>query len=94
MKKHKASGWVLRLKEDISKEHHEGKTLYLSDDDSEDFLTEDLQNAEVYVNKELTIENMKKHEENILSQFGSNSVCNFGYTNMMRNFDFVEVVGG
>lgn len=82
--------WVLRLKPEIAKEHHEGKTLYLTDE-TFDFLTENLQEAEVFFDKEGAEKLFKDHEKFMFERFGSDAICNFGYSNISKNFDWVPV---
>ncbi|WP_404407691.1 hypothetical protein [Jeotgalibacillus malaysiensis] len=82
--------WVLRLKEESKEEDMKGD-YYLSDDEV-DFLTRDLSEATIISNKDKEIESMKVHEEVMNNKFGDSAVVNFGYTNIMKNFDFVEVV--
>lgn len=83
--------WVLQLKPEIAKEEYEGKVLFLTDDEDVDFLTENLQRAELIFNKEKEIEWRKAYEKSIFDRFGPNAVCNFGYTNISKNFDWVQV---
>ncbi|RST57642.1 hypothetical protein D5F11_021520 [Siminovitchia terrae] len=83
--------WVLRLKPEIAEEHHGNETLYLTDDEELDFLTDDIQKAQLVFDKEKEIESMKTHERIILEKFGPGAICDFGYTNITKNFDWVEV---
>lgn len=86
--------WVLRLKEE-SKESEMVGDYYLTDnediDTEYDFLTIDLIEAQLIYDKEKEIANFKKHEEIMKNEYGENAICNFGYTNIMKNFEFVEV---
>lgn len=82
--------WVLRLKDEAKEEWMSGEFYFDDSDEGDCFLTQDLNSATVG-NKEKTIEEMKKHEKLIFEKFGKEAVCNFGYTNMMKNFEFVEV---
>ena len=83
--------WVLQLKPEVAKEQYEGKTLFLTDDDEKDFLTKNLQEAQLIYDKEKEIECRKAHETLMFDRFGPNAVCNFGYTNISKNFDWVQV---
>jgi len=83
--------WVLQLKPVIAEEYYQGMTLFLTDDEDFDFLTEDLQKAQLILDKEKEIEFLKYHEKSIFDMFGPNAVCNFGYTNITKNFDWVPV---
>lgn len=83
--------WVLRLK-DESKEGDMTGEYYLDDNGEEmDWLTQDLNNATVFDDKERAINNFKLYEKAIFEKFGEDAVCNFGYTNIMKHFEFVEV---
>ena len=83
--------WVLQLKPEAAEEDYEGKTLFLTDDEDFDFLTEDLQKAQLIFDKEKQIKWFKAHEKHIFEEFGPGGVCNFGYTNISKNFDWVPV---
>lgn len=80
--------WALRLK-DESKEEGQLGEFYFQDD--AEGVTDDLQEATLYNDKEQEIEYMKKHEEFIIRRYGEDAVINYGYTNMMKHFEFVEV---
>lgn len=86
--------WVLRLKEE-SKEPEMVGDYYLTDDediDTEyDFLTNDVNEAQLVYDKEKQITVFKKHEEFMKNKFGEHAICNFGYSNIMKNFEWVEV---
>ncbi|OEC01287.1 hypothetical protein EYB33_12090 [Lysinibacillus sphaericus] len=82
------TGWILRLKKEY--QENQDKEFYFCDE-TDDYLTDDFKQAELFVDKELIITAMKKHEQFIKSKFGKNAICNFGYTNMMERFEFVEV---
>lgn len=86
--------WVLRLKEE-SKEPEMSGEYYLTDSEDLDteyeFLTNDINKAQLIDDKEKQIESFKRHEEIMKKSYGENAICNFGYTNIMKNFDFVEV---
>lgn len=83
--------WVLQLKPEVAEEDYEGKTLFLTDDEGFDFLTEDLQKADLFYDKEEAIKDLKFYEESIFDLFGPDAICNFGYTNISKNFDWVPV---
>ena len=83
--------WALRLKQEIADEEYEGRIMYLSHREPEDNLTDDLQRATIYKNKQVQIEWFKKHEKFMEDKYGENPICNFGWTNISKNFDFVEV---
>lgn len=85
------NAWALRLKEGISYSEHEGKTLYLCDDDSVDYLTENLQEAVIIFDKEKEIQRLKNYDKFFIENFGEDSVRNFGWENISKNFEFVEV---
>ncbi|MEK4713448.1 hypothetical protein [Sporosarcina sp. FSL K6-5500] len=85
--------WVLRLKEE-SKEIEMIGDHYFRDDDECDFVTDDLQEATIYYDKDYTIEGLKKYESIMIRNYGKDAIVNFGYTNMMENFEFVEVTVG
>ena len=80
--------WILRLKDESKEEGQIGE--YYFQDDTED-VTDDLQEATLYSDKEQEIEYMKKHEEFIIRRYGEDSIINYGHTNMMKHFEFVEV---
>lgn len=86
--------WVLQLKPEIAKEHYDGKVLYLAAFEyttDNDYLTENIQEADVYLDREKAIQNMKNLEEFIYKKFGPNAICTFGYTDISENFDWVEI---
>lgn len=83
--------WVLRLREESKEEDMTGD-YYLGEDGEElDWLTQDLQKASIITDKESYVENLKLHEQLIFERYGDDAVCNFGYTNIMKHFEFVEV---
>lgn len=88
------SAWVLRLKDESKEEGMTGE-FYFVDEEVEtsnyDSLTDDLQEADVFSDKNTTIRYMKEHERYMKERYGENAICNFGYTNMMKHFEFVEV---
>lgn len=84
------NAWVLQLKPEVAKNQYEGKTLFLTDKGI-DFLTEDLQKADLIFDKDAEIENQKAHEKYIFGIFGTDAICDFGYTNISKNFDWVSV---
>lgn len=84
--------WVLRLKDKTKAENGLNGEWYFSDDLEEyDWLTTNLDKAILYSDKDQAIKEFKKHEQAMIDQFGSHAICNFGYTNIMSNFEFVEV---
>lgn len=83
--------WVLRLKEEISSTEYDGRPLYLCDDESIDFLTAELSSAEVIYDKDAEIKGMKYFDEYMIGQYGEDSIRNFGWENISKNFDFVKV---
>lgn len=74
-------GWVLQLKDKTD------GVLYFDGED----LTAAINDALVITDKEKYIEFMKQHEAKTFAEFGPDAICNAGYTNMMANFEFVEV---
>lgn len=82
--------WVLRLKEE-SKDSDMVGDYYFYDNDESDWVTDDLQKATIYDDKDAAIESMKVHEKVMLDKFGKDAIMNFGYTNMMENFEWAEV---
>lgn len=82
--------WVLRLREE-SKDGEPGDFYYADDNEIDDFVTPDLNRASIIRDKEKAIKEMKNHESYMKKRFGDNAVCNAGYTNMMKHFEFVEV---
>lgn len=79
--------WVLRLKDESKTRSQKGKEFYFDGYD----VTSDLNEAEVFKNKEQQIEFMKNHEIITKKNYGKDAICNYGYTNMMTHFEFVEV---
>ena len=65
--------------------------MVATDEEGIDFLTEDLQKADLIFNKVAEIEWQKAHEKNIFERFGADAICDFGYTNISKNFDWVSV---
>lgn len=82
--------WVLRLKDD-SKDGLTGEYYFAGDDEMNDFVTQDLNDATVYEDKEKAIQEMKNYELFMKERYGEDAICNAGYTNMMQHFDWVEV---
>lgn len=74
-------GWVLQLK------NKSVGTRYFDGDDT----SADLYDALIIKDKEKFIEFLKKHEEFMYKEYGPDAICNAGYTNMMKNFEFVEI---
>lgn len=79
--------WVLRLKDEFN--DCEEIQYYADSDDME--LTTNLKEANIIYDKEAAIKWMKNWEEAIYKKFGESAICNSGYTNMMKHFEFVEV---
>ncbi|MCM3567876.1 hypothetical protein [Neobacillus mesonae] len=82
--------WVLQLK-DESKDGLTGAWYYADNNEFGDFITQDLNDATIFKNKEKAIREMKAHEAVIKKEFGDDAVCNAGYTNMMQHFKWIEV---
>lgn len=84
--------WVLRLKEE-SKDSDMVGDYYFNDngDDDSDWVTNELSEATIYYDKNYTIEGLKRYERILIDHYGQEAIVNFGYTNMMKNFEFVEV---
>lgn len=85
------TAWVLRLKKDIARIEFDGQDMFLCDDESIDFLTNDLQQATIIYDKEKQIEDFKRHDKAIIDKFGEDAVRNFGWENISKKFDFVKV---
>ncbi|WP_144511554.1 hypothetical protein [Bacillus sp. FJAT-22090] len=85
-----SEAWVLRLKDD-SKDGLTGEWYFADEEESDDFVTQDLNDATIFEDKEKTIQEMKDHESYMKKQFGEDAICNAGYTNMMEHFEWVEV---
>lgn len=85
--------WVLQLKQEVANADYEGEVLFLTDSEETDydFLTENLQEATIIFDKEAEIERQKAYEKYMIDRFGPDSICNFGYTNISKNFDWVPV---
>lgn len=83
--------WVLRLKEDSKAFDMVGDYYFNDNGDDEDWVTKDLNEATIYYDKNYTIEGLKKYESIMKREHGKDAIVNFGYTNMMKNFEFVEV---
>ncbi|MGG3798957.1 hypothetical protein [Metabacillus fastidiosus] len=82
--------WVLQLKNE-SKDGTTGDYYFIDGDICDEFVTQNLNDATVFEDKDKAIEEMKKHEAFIKDQYGEDAICNVGYTNMMKHFEFVEV---
>lgn len=84
--------WILRLKDETKDENQlSGEWYFDNKNEDNDFLTMDTDVATLYFDKEKGIEDFKNYEKAMINKFGNHAICNFGYTNMMRNFEFVEV---
>lgn len=79
--------WVLRLKDEFN--DCEEPQYYADNDDLE--LTSDLEEANIIYDKEAAVNWMKNWENAIFNKYGKDAICNAGYTNMMKHFEFVEV---
>ena len=88
--------WVLRMKDEAKEGDMVGDYYFCDEavDTDIPWLTDELQEATIFDDKENAIQDMKKHEEYTFKEFGEGAVCNYGYTNMMKNFEFVEVTVG
>lgn len=85
--------WVLRLKVE-SKDSDMIGEYYFCDGESESdipWMTDNLQEATIYSDKEKEVEAMKEHERIMIELYGDNAIMNYGYTNMMKHFEWVEV---
>lgn len=85
------NAWVLRLKEESKTGDMVGDYYFNDNGDNDDWITNDLNEATIYYDKDYTIEGLKKYERIMKREYGNDAVVNFGYTNMMKNFEFVEV---
>lgn len=83
--------WVLRLKDDSKEPGMTGKYYHEVNGEELEWITDDLQKATIYEDKEKEIELMKEHERTLISRYGDDAENNFKYTNMMKHFEFVEV---
>lgn len=83
--------WILRLKDEAKESDMPGEYYFNSDGEELDWLTEDPSDANIYDDKEKAIEMFKAYERGMIEKFGAEAICNFGYSNMMENFEFVEV---
>lgn len=83
--------WVLRLKEDSKEVGMVGDYYFNDNGEDEDWITKDLNEATIYYDKDYTIEGLKKYESIMKREYGEDAIVNFGYTNMMENFEFVKV---
>lgn len=81
--------WVLRLKEESKWDEMSGNYYFNPNED--DSLTDDLQIATLFQDKDKTIQEMKRHERFMIDRYGKDAIINEGYTNMMKNFEWVEV---
>lgn len=82
--------WVLRLKDDAKEEGMVGD-YYYQDEEYAEFLTQDLTESTIFYDKEAAVASMKFHEDYMFKKFGDQAFINAGYTNMMKNFEWVEV---
>ncbi len=79
--------WVLQLKEEFN---DSDRPQYFVDNDELE-LVDELHKADRYKNKEVAEHWMKRWEELTFEKFGKNAICNAGYTNMMKHFEWVEI---
>lgn len=84
--------WVLRLKEEISNKEYDGVSLYLCDNESIDFLTNDLQQATIIYDKEHYIQETKDYDKHMIDKFGKDAVRNGGWEHISEHFDFAKVM--
>ena len=91
----KRDAWVLRLKDELKEEGMTGDYYYDPEENDEEsvewLLTQDLNKAAIYYDKEKTINDLILYEKTIFDHYGKDAICNGGYTNIMKNFEFVEV---
>ncbi|NEY20515.1 hypothetical protein G4D61_11165 [Bacillus ginsengihumi] len=87
----KKDAWVLRLKDESKEDYMTGDYYFDDKGEDVDWLTKDLNSATLFEDKECAIKNFKLHEKTIFDKFGKGAICNFGYTNLMKHFEFVEV---
>lgn len=83
--------WVLRLKEEVSSRCFDGAPRYLINDESVDYLTKELQRAFVTDDKDGYMEFLKHHDQVMIDNFGKDAIRDFGWENISKHFDFVEV---
>ncbi|WP_404427284.1 hypothetical protein LG296_01570 [Ureibacillus chungkukjangi] len=87
--------WVLRLKDEHKENGMVGEYYHDSSERGEAaewmWLTQDLSEATLYDSKETAIAEMKAYEKFMTDLYGPDAMCSYGYTNMMKHFDFVEV---
>lgn len=82
--------WVLKLRESVRDEAMATSDWFYAE--NEPFsLTDDVNAADWYEDKDAEIESMKVHEAQMKEMYGERAICNYGYTNTMLNFEFVEV---
>lgn len=82
--------WVLKLRDSARDEDTATGDWFYKEGDAFE-LTDDVNKAECYEDKDAEIAFMKSHERRTKERWGDDAICNYGYTNMMRNFEFVEV---
>ncbi|MEK4712265.1 hypothetical protein [Sporosarcina sp. FSL K6-5500] len=84
--------WILRLRDEVKGENNmSGEWYFDNKNEDNDFLTMDTNVATLYFDKEKGIRDFKNYEQSMIDKFGNHAICNFGYTSMMKNFEFVEV---
>ena len=87
------TAWVLRLREEAKLENMTGNYYFslFGTEEGYNWLTRDLDEAELYEDKEAAIQEMKDYESLLLDEYGIDSPMLFGYTSTMKHFKFVEV---
>ena len=87
--------WVMRLKEESKEEGMVGDFYHDSSERGEEaewmWLTQNLSEATLHSSKEVAIAEMKEYEKIMTDLYGPDAMCSYGYTHMMRHFEFVEV---
>lgn len=87
--------WVMRLKDEHKEEGMLGDFYHDSSERGEIaewmWLTQDVNEATLHTSKEQAVEEMKAYEKVMTDLYGPDAMCSFGYTHMMKHFEFVEV---
>ncbi|MGE7091661.1 hypothetical protein ACQKII_09460 [Lysinibacillus sp. NPDC048646] len=84
----KQEAWVLRLKDEFN---DSTVPQYYSEDEDTEWLTDDLNQANIIYDKEAAEKWMKNWEKAIFDKYGKDAICNAGHTHMMKHFEWVEV---
>lgn len=87
----KKKAWILRMKEEVSISEYDGSPYYLCDDEATEFLTANINKAEIVYDKDAEIQYRKKYDVFMIKKYGVDSVRNYGWEYISKNFDFVEV---